>query len=76
VDNFVINPKRFHESVSPIYLRRNKEDVLRELPAKILKEEWVELTNEDVMAYRSAVRQRNYQLTLRNKGEKGVNSSV
>lgn len=49
----------FRRAVSPVYLRRNQEDVLQELPDKIEVEDWVEATRSDVMAYREAVQQRN-----------------
>ena len=51
--------QRFHETVAPVYLRRNQEDVLRELPEKIEKEEWVDLTPEDKDSYKVAVRAKN-----------------
>jgi SNF2 family DNA or RNA helicase len=51
--------QRFHHAVAPVYLRRNQEDVLRELPEKIEKEEWIELTSEDKTAYRNAVYAKN-----------------
>jgi SNF2 family DNA or RNA helicase len=51
--------QRFHETVAPVYLRRNQEDVLRELPEKIEKEEWVDLTPEDKATYKTAVRTKN-----------------
>lgn len=54
-----VERQRFHEAVAPVYLRRNQEDVLRELPEKIEKEEWVELTDEDKTAYKAAVRSKN-----------------
>ena len=51
--------QRFHETVAPLYLRRNQEDVLRELPEKIEKEEWVDLTTADKEVYKAAVRAKN-----------------
>ena len=41
--------------VAPVYLRRNQEDVLDELPPRIESEEWVELAGADFTAYREAV---------------------
>ncbi|MGH4014866.1 MAG: helicase-related protein [Pseudonocardiaceae bacterium] len=49
----------FRRAVAPVYLRRNQEDVLTELPEKIEVEDWVQLSSEDVTAYASAVRSRN-----------------
>jgi SNF2 family DNA or RNA helicase len=45
----------FRTAVAPVYLRRNQEDVLQELPDKIETEEWVALEGEDFDAYRTAV---------------------
>ncbi len=50
----------FVQLVAPVYLRRNQEDVLRELPERIDKQEWVELTTSDRGAYESAVLEGNY----------------
>lgn len=54
-----VERQKFHETIAPIYLRRNQEDVLRELPEKIEKEEWVDLTTDDKEAYKVAVRAKN-----------------
>lgn len=51
--------KAFRRSVAPVYLRRNQEDVLTELPDKIEVEDWVQLSTEDDSAYAGAVRSRN-----------------
>lgn len=45
----------FREQVSPVYLRRNQEDVLTELPEKIEVLEWLDLGPDDAAAYRRAV---------------------
>jgi SNF2 family DNA or RNA helicase len=42
-----------------VYLRRNQEDVLTELPEKIEVEEWVQFNGNDANAYREQVRARN-----------------
>lgn len=54
-----VERQKFHEAVAPMYLRRNQEDVLRELPGKIEKEEWVDLTTDDQEVYTAAVRAKN-----------------
>ena len=54
-----VERQKFHETVAPIYLRRNQEDVLRELPEKIEKEEWIDLTADDKKIYNAAVRAKN-----------------
>jgi superfamily II DNA or RNA helicase len=49
------DPKRFERGVAPVYLRRNQEDVLRELPECIEVDEWVTLTAAELQAYFDAV---------------------
>src|SRR5262249_52042532 len=49
------DPAAFREQVSPVYLRRNQEDVLHELPERIDMDEWLGLTGADADAYRNAV---------------------
>lgn len=51
--------KAFRRAVAPVYLRRNQEDVLTELPDKIEVEDWVQLSDDDEVAYANAVRSRN-----------------
>ncbi|GGP86821.1 DEAD/DEAH box helicase [Saccharothrix coeruleofusca] len=50
--------RRFRRAVAPVYLRRNQEDVLTELPDKIEVEDWVQLTPDDTAAYTAAVREK------------------
>lgn len=45
----------FRRAVAPAYLRRNQEDVLTELPALVQVDEWEQLSEEDLTAYREAV---------------------
>lgn len=47
--------RAFRRQVAPVYLRRNQEDVLKELRDKIEVEDWVRLTAADERAYREAV---------------------
>jgi SNF2 family DNA or RNA helicase len=51
--------KAFRRAVAPVYLRRNQEDVLDELPDKIDVEDWVQLSERDEAEYLAAVRSRN-----------------
>lgn len=51
--------RAFRRAVAPVYLRRNQEDVLTELPEMIEVEDWVHLTRDDETAYVSAVQSRN-----------------
>lgn len=48
-------PEQFRERVAPVYLRRNQDDVLHELPERIEVDEWVELSPDDEAAYVQAV---------------------
>jgi len=51
---------QFHAAVAKIYLRRNQEDVLTELPERLEVEEWVDPTPEGLSAYRAQVAKRNF----------------
>ncbi|MHC4956372.1 MAG: DEAD/DEAH box helicase [Planctomycetota bacterium] len=52
--------KHFHAEVSDVYLRRNQEDVLKELPEKIEMEEWLDLYSAEQAAYEDMVRAGNF----------------
>ena len=49
----------FRSAVAPLYLRRNQEDVLKELPQRLELEEWVDLGAVEKRAHREAVSGRN-----------------
>jgi len=51
----LLGPDAFRREVAPVYLRRNQEDVLVELPGVIAADDWVDLTRADDRAYREAV---------------------
>ncbi|WP_139820978.1 DEAD/DEAH box helicase [Krasilnikoviella flava] len=51
----LLGPDAFRRVVAPVYLRRNQEDVLVELPEIIAADDWVDLTAADDRAYRDAV---------------------
>ncbi|MCD0442370.1 SNF2-related protein [Glycomyces sp. A-F 0318] len=55
----VVGAEEFRQTVAPVYLRRNQEDVLTELPEKIEVEEWVQFNASDEDEYREQVRRRN-----------------
>ena len=55
----VVAKRRFDTMVSPVYMRRNQEDVLRELPECIEIEEWVELTAAEHKKYLIALQSEN-----------------
>lgn len=54
VQQLGIGNQQFRNTVAPVYLRRNQEDVLHELPERLEMEEWVELGVADAVAYRAA----------------------
>ena len=61
VDATDLRPRLFRQQVAPVYLRRNQEDVLTELPDLIEVEEWLPLSDADRHAYREAVIDGNFQ---------------
>ena len=50
-----LGSKTFKEKIAPVYLRRNKEDVLAELPDLTQVEEWLPFGKEESTIYRDAV---------------------
>jgi superfamily II DNA or RNA helicase len=56
---------RFRERVAPVYLRRNQEDVLSELPDRLETQEWVALEGPAMTAYRKAVLEGNFMAMRR-----------
>ncbi|MFF4421392.1 DEAD/DEAH box helicase [Streptomyces sp. NPDC001549] len=61
----VAGSKAFRKAVAPVYLRRNQQDVLTELPALQHTDEWEELSASDEAAYREAVRSGNFMAMRR-----------
>ncbi len=61
----VAGPTAFRRAVAPVYLRRNQDDVLMELPDLIRADEWVEFGRDDFAAYREAVAQGNFMAMRR-----------
>ncbi|MER5984999.1 DEAD/DEAH box helicase [Streptomyces sp. NPDC001787] len=57
--------KSFRRAVAPVYLRRNQQDVLTELPTLQHTDEWEELSASDEAAYREAVREGNFMAMRR-----------
>ncbi|WP_049571637.1 DEAD/DEAH box helicase [Nonomuraea sp. SBT364] len=51
----VAGARAFRRAVAPVYLRRNQEDVLTELPDLVHVDEWEEFSAADATAYREAV---------------------
>jgi SNF2 family DNA or RNA helicase len=56
---------KFREAVAPVYLRRNQEDVLSELPPRLETQEWVALEGATLRAYRKAVLAGNFMAMRR-----------
>lgn len=56
---------RFRRHVAPVYLRRNQEDVLTELPKLVEVEEWLGLSPFGAQSYRAAVRDGNFMAMRR-----------
>ena len=61
----MIGAGHFRAAVAPVYLRRNQDDVLQELPPRVETEEWVELAGRDLEAYRDAVAAGNFMAMRR-----------
>ncbi|MGE5137034.1 MAG: DEAD/DEAH box helicase [Gemmatimonadota bacterium] len=56
---------QFRGKVAPVYLRRNQEDVLSELPPRLETQEWVALEGPTLRAYRQAVLAGNFMAMRR-----------
>ena len=47
--------EQFRKELAPVYLRRVREDVLKELPELVEKEQWCELSKKEWSIYKEAV---------------------
>ena len=56
----VLGGTRFRRAVAPVYLRRNQDDVLGELPPRLETSDWVDLDGRALAAYREAVAEGNF----------------
>jgi superfamily II DNA or RNA helicase len=61
----VLGSTRFRQAVAPVYLRRNQEDVLTELPPRLETQDWVELDGMAFVAYKEAVAAGNFMAMRR-----------
>lgn len=61
VDATDLRPRLFRQQVAPVYLRRNQEDVLTELPELVEVDEWLPMSHADTATYRDAVYAGNFQ---------------
>nr|BFE88213.1 DEAD/DEAH box helicase [Planobispora longispora] len=64
-DDVIVGAEAFRKAVAPVYLRRNQEDVLTELPDLVQAEDWVEFSGADLAAYREAVAAGNFMAMRR-----------
>lgn len=55
----------FKGTITPVYYRRKREDVLKELPEKEEKNQWCELLRDEKIAYYKAILSKNYSLARR-----------
>jgi SNF2 family DNA or RNA helicase len=65
LDDEALDGTRFREQVAPVYLRRNQEDVLSELPERLETQEWVPLEGAAMRAYEQAVMAGNFMAMRR-----------
>ncbi len=73
------NSELFRAAAAPIYLRRNQEDVLPELPELIEIDEWVSFTRDDHLRFEGALERSGNFIPLRYaafpNGHSGGNSA-
>lgn len=51
----LLGSEQFRSKIAPVYLRRNREDVLTELPDLVQMEEWLDFGPQEEQLYRAAV---------------------
>lgn len=74
-DSEQLAPRAFRLRVAPAYLRRNVEDVLTELPELVETEEWLEMSDADLTAYRAAVAEGSFAAMRRAALLQGLRSA-
>lgn len=62
---FMASAENFREKAAPVYYRRKREDVLKELPKLIQSEEWCRMTGYEEKVYEKAVLEKNFALSRR-----------
>ncbi|WP_298891366.1 DEAD/DEAH box helicase [uncultured Serinicoccus sp.] len=75
LDGLGASPVDFRRRIAPVYLRRNTEDVLVELPELVEVEEWLELSAADEAAYRDAVASGSFMAMRRAAFASGMRSA-
>jgi superfamily II DNA or RNA helicase len=61
----LVNAFEFRNQIAPVYLRRNREDVLNELPELIQVEEWLDFGPQEEIKYNEAVREGRFMYMRR-----------
>lgn len=69
-----LNPRAFRKRIAPVYLRRNQEDVLTELPELVEVEEWIPMSGSDQAHYRQAVSDGNFMAMRQAAFQSGTQS--
>ncbi|WP_139720941.1 DEAD/DEAH box helicase [Serinicoccus chungangensis] len=75
LDGLGDSPVDFRRRIVPVYLRRNTEDVLVELPELVEVEEWLGLSAADEAAYRDAVASGSFMAMRRAAFASGTRSA-
>ncbi len=57
---FLNRSKEFREKLAPVYLRRTREAVLKELPEKTEIKEWCQMNMDEIKAYSTVTYERNF----------------
>ncbi|HEY0933707.1 MAG TPA: SNF2-related protein [Trebonia sp.] len=66
---------RFRRAVAPVYLRRNQDDVLGELPPRLETSDWVPLDGGALAAYREAVAEGSFMKMRRAAFDTGARAA-
>lgn len=67
--------EQYRHQIAPVYLRRNREDVLIELPELIQKEEWIDFGSNEAVVYRVAVEEGRF-MDMRRAAWKGGSAAT
>jgi len=57
---YLSKAEQFRKTLAPVYLRRTRNEVLKELPELIETEEWCEMNSDELSLYREAVSEGNF----------------
>lgn len=57
----IINPDKFKQSISTMYLRRTRDEVLSELPELEVVNEWVSFHRTELLSYKDILRRKDFQ---------------